>query len=149
MIISQKIPSVVFTLGVFIFVFGLINIFLPYILINFFPQANHQFYQQNIYIFIIICFALIALAMHYSTEGKGGNAWDVWFFTVPGVVVTLLIVGILGEAHFSEVWKWVAIALGALVGLESISSVLRTFLEKNQTSKKPEPEVETKEIQQK
>ena len=110
----QKIPYVVRVLGSLILVASVASIFSP----------SHQ---TNLFIFIIVCFALIALAMNYKNDGTERNAWDVWFFAMPGVVITLLFVGVFGESSFPEIWKWVALALGAAVGLESVSSFLKAL----------------------
>jgi len=77
--------------------------------------------------FIVIAFALTALAMNYKNDGTERNAWDVWFFSMLGVIVALFFVGVLGEAKDPEIWRWVAMALGGAAGLESLSSIVKTL----------------------
>lgn len=105
-------------LGIIIIVSVVLSIFLG-------PQ-----YKTGLYILIISVFALLALSMNYSWEGKDRNAWDVWFFAMPGVIVALFLVGILGEENYPEIWKWVAIALGGAAGLESLSSIIKALRDK-------------------
>ena len=111
---GPKIPLAVYVLGLFIFLAAIASIFSG-------P------YQNGLFIFIIVCFSLVALTMNYKNDGTERNAWDVWFFAMPGVIITLLFVGVFGESSFPEIWKWVALALGAAVGLESVSSFLKAL----------------------
>lgn len=80
-------------------------------------------YRVGLYVLIISTFALLALLMNYSWEGKDRNAWDVWFFSVPGIIASLFFIGIL--ANDKGVWKWIIVALGGLGGFESLSSILK------------------------
>lgn len=108
----EKIPIIVRILGLLIIVAGIVSIF-------------WATYRYGLFIFIVIGFALIALAMNYRNDGTERNAWDVWFFAMPGVVVALFLVGVLGEVKNPEIWRWVAIALGGAAGLESLSSIVK------------------------
>ena len=108
----KRIPTIACILGLLIIAAGVTSIFCA-------P------YRPGLFIFIVISFALIALAMNYKNDGTERNAWDVWFFSMPGVIVALFFVGILGEAKDLEIWRWVAIALGGMAGLESLSSLIK------------------------
>lgn len=110
--ITQKIPKTILVLGLLIIMAGIGSIFLTT-------------YPPGLFIFIVTGLALTALAMNYKNNGTERNAWDVWFFTMPVVVVALFFVGILGEAKDPKIWKWVAIALGGAAGLESLSSAVK------------------------
>lgn len=110
----NKILKVVHFLGLVIFVASVASVFFTT-------------YRSGLFIFIIVGFALIALAMNYKNNGTERNAWDVWFFSMPGVIVALFFVGILGEANDPDIWRWVAIALGGVAGLESLSSIVKTL----------------------
>ncbi len=108
----EKIPKIARILGLLIIVEGFINVF-------------STTYRPGLFIFIVIGFALIALVMNYKNDGTERNAWDVWFFAMPGVIVALFLVGVLGGAEDPEIWRWVAIALGGVAGLESLSSIVK------------------------
>jgi len=84
---------------------------------------SEDIYLPRIAVFIVSTFGLLAISMNYKKDGKERNAWDVWFFSMPGALVTLLFVGII--ASNSNVWKWVAIAIGGAIGLESLSSLIK------------------------
>lgn len=109
---KEKIPIITIILGLLIIVAGVVSVF-------------WATYRSGLFIFIVIGFALIALAMNYKNDGTERNAWDVWFFGMPGVIVTLFLVGVLGEANDPEIWRWIAIALGGAAGLESLSSIVK------------------------
>jgi|SRR3989344_753637 len=110
----NKIPVTVRFLSLLILLASIANFLVPS-------------YRFEIFVLITVCFALVALAMNYKSDGSERNAWDVWFFAMPGVIVTLLFVGIFAEPSFPEIWKWVALALGATAGLESASSFLKAL----------------------
>ena len=108
----DKIPKIIRVLGLLIIVAGIISIF-------------WATYRPGLFMFVVICFALTALAMNYRNDGTERNAWDVWFFVMPGVIVALFLVGISGEIKDPEIWRWVAIALGGAAGLEALSSIVK------------------------
>lgn len=88
---------------------------------------------------IVATLGLLALSMNFKYE-RGGkisendeetkgvkiserNAWDIWFYSMPAVILTLFFVGVLADDV--GVWKWVAISLGGAVGLESLSAIIK------------------------
>ena len=116
---GQRIPLSIRGLSLLILLSGIISVFL-----------EHD-YHLGLYVIIAISFSLIAILMNYKNDGTERNAWDVLFFSMPGVIVILLIVGILGKQTYPEIWRWVAISLGAVVGLESLSSFIK-YIRKSQ-----------------
>ena len=109
----KTITKIKIILGLIIIIAGIASFFIG------------QKYYISTFVLIIAAFCLLALAMNYSHKGEDRNAWDVWFFSMPGVIIALFFVGILGEAKYPEIWKWVAIALGGAAGLESLSSIIK------------------------
>lgn len=80
-------------------------------------------YLPGIAVFIVSTFGLLALSMNYKRSGAERNSWDIWFFSMPGALIALIFVGILGNDI--GVWRWVAIAIGSAIGLESLSSFIK------------------------
>lgn len=78
-------------------------------------------------VFIVASFGLLALSMNYKKDGTERNSWDVWFFSMPGVIVALIFIGVM--VGNIDVWKWIVVALGGIVGLESLSSIIKKYLE--------------------
>lgn len=103
-------------------------ILLSSIVINVFIPIN-----KGLSVLLITTFGLLALSMNFKYEKSEGkevviserNAWDIWFYSMPGVILALFFAGILADDP--EVWKWVAASLGGAVGLESLSSIIRSL----------------------
>lgn len=115
---KKGVPMTMYVLGILVIVAGVVGIFFV-------------MYRSAIFVLIVIGFALIAVAMNYKNDGGERNAWDVWFFSMPGIIVTLFLVGILGESKDPEIWRWIAIALGGAAGLESLSSIIKEIRKGN------------------
>jgi hypothetical protein len=157
MLNQKDIKTIRIILGIIVLVFSFLSIFVPINGINIQIGINIPINKEGLFVLIISALGLLALSMNFvyqntlktiktkiEENGKTEeseetipndgvkiserNAWDVWFYSMPAVILTFLFIGILANNN-SEVWKWVAISLGGAVGLGSLTSIIQSLLD--------------------